>query len=165
MMVSPIEPPANEPSRQRYSSVSQISSDLDMYNPAPSAILQGRAQVSSTLEEHDYQRNSGVENVPLESTSHQKTPSTFLLEKATHPPPWGWPSSPRRIKTSIRIGFWNAIVDILLFTCSVAYLAFALTVNSYNQAPTADNPRATDALTSATKWVSVSEQHVLRRRS
>ena len=68
--------------------------------------------------------------------------------------PKGWPDKPNPIKHSIPILIWTAILDLLLFSCSVAFFAFALVVQNYEQASTADNPRATRMLINATRYVS-----------
>jgi hypothetical protein len=65
----------------------------------------------------------------------------------------GWPTSPKPIKTGIYIKLLNGVFDVLLLTCSAAFLAFALIVSIYDQTPTADNPRLTKTLIDATKYV------------
>lgn len=52
---------------------------------------------------------------------------------------------------------WNATFDLLLFACSVAFLAFAAIVSYYNQAPTAENPRTTEVLLNGSQYVSARE--------
>ena len=64
--------------------------------------------------------------------------------------PSGWPTSPKRIKTSNFINFLNGVFDILLLACSIAFLTFALVVNRFDQASTVENPRTTRMLLNAT---------------
>lgn len=73
-------------------------------------------------------------------------------DKATHKPRH-WPSSPRRVRSSILAILSNAVFDFALLAFSAAFLAFALIVNSYDQAPTVEIPRATRMLDNATKYV------------
>jgi hypothetical protein len=65
----------------------------------------------------------------------------------------GWPTTPKPIRTPVYIKLLNGVFDILLLTCSAAFLAFALIVNIHDQASTADNARLTKTLLDATKYV------------
>lgn len=67
----------------------------------------------------------------------------------------GWPNSPKQIKSSWWIILSIAVFDLILFTCAVAFLAFAAIVSYYNQTPTIEIPQTTEMLISATKYVSV----------
>jgi hypothetical protein len=139
-----------EPGSQRYSAVSRESMDVDLHNAPTSAALLQEEYLIPVPEVYDTQRNSSATDVAF-GDLRTRLPSH---QKAVQPPPRDWPTSPKRIKTSLAITIWNAFIDIIFFACSVTYLTFGLIVNSYDQAPTAENPHATGALTSATKWVS-----------
>lgn len=67
--------------------------------------------------------------------------------------PQGWPTSPKRIRSPWWIIVWNGMFDLTLFTCAVAFLAFAGIVSHYDQASTAENPRTVAMLLNATKYV------------
>jgi hypothetical protein len=66
----------------------------------------------------------------------------------------GWPTSPKAVQHSPWVALSSIALDILLFACAVAVLAFASVVSSYDKASTADNPRTTRMLLNATKYVS-----------
>ena len=91
---------------------------------------------TSTL---DTQQNTSA--APL---LHQKKPSETLP---------GWPTSPRPIKTAVYVQVYNGVFEALLLLCSIAFLAFALIVNAYDQSSTTEYPRLTKALINATKYV------------
>lgn len=65
-----------------------------------------------------------------------------------------WPTSPKVIRSSIWIAVSNGIFDLLLFGCAVSFLVFASFVSHYDQASTVANPRTTNMLLNATKYVS-----------
>lgn len=76
-----------------------------------------------------------------------------LLHTTKTPIPWGWPTSPKPIKTFIGAAIWNTIVDVILFACSVAFLAFGFIVNSYDGTSIKKQPQTADRLLYATGWV------------
>jgi hypothetical protein len=84
------------------------------------------------------------DDTPAEALLHREKPLTTVL---------GWPSSPKPIKTPIYINVLNTMFDVLLCTCSVTFLAFALVVNVHNQDLIAEYPRLTTTLLNATKYV------------
>jgi hypothetical protein len=89
-----------------------------------------------------------------ESAARSKATMTLLLDgEKPFKLPNGWPTTPRAVRTSLLTIVTNAVVDVLLFTLSVAFLAFALTVNRFDQAPTEEHPRATEMLLEAIKYV------------
>jgi hypothetical protein len=100
------------------------------------------------------QRSLTIASDNLQPIYHDDTPAESLLhrEKQSKMLP-GWPSSPKPIKTPIYIKVLNTMFDVLLFTCSVAFLVFALLVNVHDQDSTAENPRLTTTLLNATKYV------------
>jgi hypothetical protein len=65
----------------------------------------------------------------------------------------GWPYPPKPITTPIYVKFLNGVFDVLLFACSIAFLAFAIAVNIHDQDPVAGYPRLTTTLLRATKYV------------
>jgi hypothetical protein len=69
--------------------------------------------------------------------------------------PQHWPTSPRRIKTSVYVGVWNLLVDVVLLAFSTVFLIFALVVNDYNGRPTQDHPLALKRLQNAAKYVRI----------
>lgn len=69
----------------------------------------------------------------------------------------GWPNSPKAIKSSWWMVLWDGIFDLLLFACAVAFLFFAVAVSRYDQVATAENPKTTELLLNATKYVSNTE--------
>jgi hypothetical protein len=81
---------------------------------------------------------------PAEPLSHQEHLSKTLP---------GWPTTLKPIRTLVYIKLLNGFFDILLLTCSAAFLAYALIVNIHDQAATADYPRLTKTLLDATKYV------------
>jgi hypothetical protein len=84
------------------------------------------------------------DDTTAESLLHRENPPKTLL---------GWPSSPKPITTPIYIKILNILLDILLLTCSIAFLVFALVVDVHHQDPTAEYPRLTTTLLNATKSV------------
>jgi hypothetical protein len=88
------------------------------------------------------------------SNIDQSSTATPLLDtdKPAHVPD-AWPTSPRRVKSSLVSVILDIIFDIILFAWSAVFLAFALVVNHYDQAPTVDHPKATRMLENATKYV------------
>ncbi len=76
---------------------------------------------------------------------------TIPLEKSVHAPR-GWPASAGSVRSSAWSIIGNTAVDVILFICSVAFLTFALIVNSYDQAPTAEHRVAVSRLLEATKY-------------
>lgn len=94
--------------------------------------------------------------------------SAPLLHNAMHCPALkSWPNLPHRVKRSWFTTIWSLAVDITLLAWSVAFLALALIVNYYDEAPVAEHKTATDRLISASKYVwsaSVRTNTVLMRR-
>lgn len=88
------------------------------------------------------------------TSSHRNTPAEPLLyqEKPSKTLP-GWPTEPKPIKIPFYLQVLNGVFDVLLLTCSIAFLTFALVVSVYDQASTTEYPRLTTALVNATKYV------------
>ncbi|KAI0570113.1 hypothetical protein Alg130_11351 [Pyrenophora tritici-repentis] len=99
------------------------------------------------------QRSLTIASNSLHPIRHDATPAESLLHREKLPKTLpGWPSSPEPIKAPIYIKVLHTIFDILLFTCSVSFLVFALVVNVHDQDSTAENPRLTTTLLNATKY-------------
>lgn len=126
--------------------------------------------VTTSTPEHQLPENYRVSEATTRPTGTQGTGTNHDALIATPPTsptrlnskpdvqsdaPKGWPNKSKPIKHSIPILIWTAILDFLLFSCSVAFFAFALVVQNYKQASTADNPRATRMLINATRYVSI----------
>lgn len=75
-----------------------------------------------------------------------------LLNKGSEPPR-NWPTSPQAVKVSIRLLIWRSLVDVALFSLSVAFLVFALLVIRYNNRPTSSHRQAAQGFEQASKWV------------
>jgi len=84
---------------------------------------------------------------------YSELPSVSLLEKQLESPP-GWPRLPQPVNISIPTVIWRLIVDIALLALSMAFLAFAIFVISYDQKPTASHRQAAERFEQASKWVS-----------
>jgi hypothetical protein len=97
-----------------------------------------------------------TDDVSLKLVKESEQTSTPLLDKAT---PVNvskdWPTSPKRIRTTLYVGTWNLLVDVVLLAFSTVFLVFALIVNDYNGAPTRDHPRALERLQKAAKYVRI----------
>ena len=81
--------------------------------------------------------------------------SPLLNEKS----PWvrqGWPASPKVVSSSIASVTIEIVVDVILFSFSVAFFAFGITVRYYDQTPTQQHPLMTRALLEAIKYVCLS---------
>jgi hypothetical protein len=64
-----------------------------------------------------------------------------------------WPMAPSNVTCSTVSVLTDLGVDIVLLLFASSFLAFAIIVEHYDQAPTADHPKATHALIAATKYV------------
>jgi hypothetical protein len=91
-------------------------------------------------------QGTGYHGTPAESLLHRETPSKQLPR---------WPSSPKPITTPAYIKALYVIFDVLLLSCSAAFLAFAVIVSLHDQDSTTEYPRLTRALLNATKYVLV----------
>ena len=84
--------------------------------------------------------------------------SSPLLDKAISilvDVPQHWPTSPKRIRTSVYLVTWNLLVDVVLLAFSTVFLIFALAVNDYNGAPTRDHLSALKRMQNAAKYVRI----------
>ena len=79
---------------------------------------------------------------------------TTPLPKSTDDVRQGWPALPRRVETSFYKRLTDIAVDLVLFACSVAFLAFALAVIKYDKTPIDSDNRPAQTLLSAAKYVS-----------
>ena len=99
-------------------------------------------------------KTSTIVNVHQRPVSPEPTTASLLGEAAHHQnTPRDWPSAPNFINPSVWTNIWSGIVDITLFGFSVAFLAFALIINSYDKVTTHAHPRAKENLVSASKYV------------
>lgn len=71
----------------------------------------------------------------------------------------GWPTQPHRVKRSAASLIMDIVLDATLICASLAFVVFALTVWSHDQAETADYPHLTINLINATKYVSRHHGH------
>jgi hypothetical protein len=79
---------------------------------------------------------------------------TTPLPKSTDDARQGWPALPRRVETSFDKRLTDLAVDLVLFSCSVAFFAFALAVIIYDEAPVDSDDTPAQTLLSAAKYVS-----------
>jgi hypothetical protein len=94
-----------------------------------------------------------ISDEPVCSTAlDRELPDIALLEKQSELPR-GWPTSPQVVKVSIRTLIWRSLVDVALFSLSVAFLVFALFVIRYNNRPTSSHRQAAQGFEQASKWV------------
>jgi hypothetical protein len=98
-------------------------------------------------------RKSNVSPIQLQDHAYHDTQAGPLLAEHTQRPD-GWPSSPRLVKPTIISVVSDLAVDLILLSFSLLFLAFALTVQHYDQASISSNPRVFDLLTQATRYVS-----------
>lgn len=89
----------------------------------------------------------------LQSSTTTPLIHTDKIDAAPAPP--GWPTTPRRVELSWLAILSNGLLDVMLLACSMAFLAFALVVNTYDQEATGDCPKTKSMLEDATKYVSV----------
>jgi hypothetical protein len=102
------------------------------------------------LLEHDHTATSNS----LVTTSHNDIPVETLVFRDKSPKTlFGWPSSPKPIRTPIYIKILSRVFDFLLLAGSTAFLSFALIVSIHDQDSTAENPRLTKGLLNATQYV------------
>lgn len=64
-----------------------------------------------------------------------------------------WPTAPSNVQKLHAHVVWNTAFDIALFMSASAFLAFAIIVGYYDQAPTAFHPVAAARLQAAIKYV------------
>lgn len=84
-----------------------------------------------------------------------ETPTKHLLATEKPAPALrGWPDAPRAIRSPWWVTAWDILFDLTLFACAVALLVFAVVVELLDGAPTSENPRTTQMLLNATKYVS-----------
>lgn len=128
---------------------------------APSALLLQR-QSTSTMSTQQSSPH-GVELVDVELQhidnyeSSQLTTKPLLDDLSAHPK--GWPTLPSNVKSSVLSVVSDAGVDIFLLLFAFSFLAFALIVHYYDQAPVRDHPKTTEALVNATKYVRDAPHH------
>jgi hypothetical protein len=79
---------------------------------------------------------------------------TAPLPKSTDEVRQGWPALPRRVETPFYKRLTDLAVDLVLFSCSVAFFAFALAVIKYDKAPVDSDDVPAQTLLSAAKYVS-----------
>jgi hypothetical protein len=80
------------------------------------------------------QRSLTIASISLQPIRHDDITAESLLHREKPPKTLlGWPSSPKPIKTPIYIKVLNILFDVLLLTCSVAFLIFALVVEVHHQ--------------------------------
>jgi len=96
---------------------------------------------------------------PSSTTQHDPALAPFLDIKASdnnaaQAPP-GWPTSPRRIESSLFTTVLGIVFDLALFGSSCAFFVFALIVYHYDQTPTAENPVARRTLEDTAKYVTL----------
>ncbi|CAO2651856.1 Nn.00g001390.m01.CDS01 [Neocucurbitaria sp. VM-36] len=92
----------------------------------------------------------------LKPLSNNDAPAQPLLpSKKIAETPSGWPTSPKRIKSSVFINVPNDVFDILLLALSVVFLASVLVVNRYDQNATVESSRITRMLLDVTNYVSL----------
>lgn len=95
-----------------------------------------------------------VHHEPTHDTALTATPLLDAdADEAETCVPQGWPTSPNRVRHSLAAIASQGFFDIVLILCSASFLAFAQFVVHYDQAPTSENPKATNMLRSATKYV------------
>jgi hypothetical protein len=101
-------------------------------------------------------RKSNYSPIELQDRAdHDTQAGPFLTEHAQRPD--GWPGSPKVVKPTIITIISDLAVDLILLSFSLLFLAFALTVRHYDQAPISSNPHAFDLLSQATRYVSLDE--------
>ena len=88
-----------------------------------------------------------------EVDAYERTKVPLLEAAKTANVPQGWPTSPQTIKVSPSNKVAALIFDIVLLASSIAFLAFAILVCQYDQAPTTENPIATRNILSAATYV------------
>jgi hypothetical protein len=98
-------------------------------------------------------RKSNYSPIQLQDRVDHDTQADPLLAELVRRPN-GWPASPRVVKSTIITIVSDLAVDLTLLSFSLLFLAFALTVRHYDQAPISSNPRAFDLLSQATRYVS-----------
>jgi len=109
----------------------------------------------SVTQKRQYEPNQ-TDEILHKVTKENDQMSIPLLDKAVlMDVPQHWPTSPKRIKTSLYVGTWNLLVDLVLLSFSTVFLIFALVVNDYNGRPTQDHPLALKRLQNAAKYVRI----------
>jgi hypothetical protein len=118
------------------------------------AISQPLLNYEDETQASQHQSSLGAVSDSLRPIRHDDTPAESLLHREKPPKTLlGWPSSPKPIMTPIYIKVLNTMFDVLLFTCSVAFLVFALVVVIHDQDSTAEYPRLAATLLNTTKYV------------
>ena len=116
------------------------------------ALLAKTSHFYSTMEREHMQPGSDDTDILLGSIAPDNI-NTAPLPKPTNDAPRGWPMLPRRVKTSLHTRLTEFVVDMVLLACSVAFLAFAMTVIKYDQAPVHSHSTLAQTLESAAKYV------------
>jgi hypothetical protein len=114
----------------------------------------------NTYQPRNYEGGSAKEeltHVQPKTVKDAQSASKPLLKYSKHSTEHGkCPTHPQTVKND----FLTAAPSLLL-VCAIGFLAFALIVNQYNQAPTSENPQATKRLQSASKYVSRFAKNVM----
>jgi hypothetical protein len=99
------------------------------------------------------QQEFGTSDFLLEPLVCQESISDAFAEQ-TLLTPRGWPTTPQALDHSSVSIVLDVVVDVILLTLSIIFLAFSLTIRSYDHAPTEQNPRMTSVLLGLAKYVS-----------
>jgi hypothetical protein len=115
----------------------------------PSPIEATGTLLLTEMDEHQERSfQTAIQQRSLEySSSHVEATALLGLEKVA------WPNSPKAIRSPLWMILWDVLFDLALFSCAVAFLAFAVVVNLYDQASTRENARTTNMLLDAIKYV------------
>ena len=141
---------ADEPRQQPRSH----TAEAQQYQPSP--IEETLPDFLTTIDEPREHRTQGEATAQTHQYAYKPAEATaapLLDAEKVAMPLKGWPASPKTVRSSLWMFVWNGIFDLLLFTCAVAFLAFASIVSQYDQASTVENPRTTGMLINATKYV------------
>jgi hypothetical protein len=105
------------------------------------------------MEREQIQLESNDTDILLKSIGSDDS-HTAPLPKSTDDVRQGWPALPRRVEKSFHKRLTDLAVDLVLFSCSVVFFAFALAVIKYDQAPVDSDDTPAQTLLSAAKYVS-----------
>jgi hypothetical protein len=121
---------------------------------------EGTQQLDADLDNDDAPEGEGTRQSDTDQDNddaprHTETPTKHLLATEKPAPALrGWPDAPRAIRSPWWVTAWDILFDLTLFACAVALLVFAVVVELHDGAPTSENPRTTQMLLNATKYVS-----------
>lgn len=116
-----------------------------------SSSLQLLALYEMAVSQNKSQRSSDPD-INLQNFSRVESPARPLLDDGNQVPR-GWPITPAAPKQSLISTLSDIAMDLLLIGISLAFMALALIVQYYDQAPISLHQRTFDALTQATKYV------------